>query len=74
MQDGHPIWHFNQSPDEYDGSYDTSWKYEGPFGTFSVEHSWPKGSAYPDYFIIGDPHTNYYEGSAALTNLKMFIR
>ena len=74
MQDGHPIWHFNQRPEEYDGSYDKSWKYEGPFGKFSVEHSWPKGSAYPDYFIIGDPHTNYYEGSAALTNLKMFIR
>ena len=71
-EDRHPIWHFNQQPAEYDGGFDKSFQLEGPHGKFTIEHSWPKGSAYPDYFIIGDPHTNYYEGSAALTNIRLY--
>lgn len=72
VQDGHPIWHYNRTPQEYDGSYDRSWNVEGPFGKYAIEHSWPKGSAYPDYFIIGDPHTNYYEGSATIQNIRLY--
>jgi hypothetical protein len=74
LQDRHPIWHYNQTSEEYDGSYDNSWTYEGPFGKVKMAHTWPKDSAYPDFFIIGDPHTNYYEGSAAITNIKLYSR
>ncbi len=74
LQDRHPIWHYNQTSEEYDGSYDDSWSYTGPFGKVEMAHSWPKGSAYPDFFIIGDPHTNYYEGSAAITNIRLYSR
>lgn len=72
IEDHRAIWHFNQSAREYDGAFDELWNYEGPFGKFS-QHSWPKGSAYPDYFIIGDPHVNFYEGTAAVTNLRLFV-
>jgi hypothetical protein len=72
LQDRHPIWHYNQTPEEYDGSYDHSWSYEGPFGRLEAAHTWPKDSAYPDFFIIGDPHTNYYEGSAAITDIRLY--
>lgn len=71
IEDGRPIWHFNQNPGEYDGSFDETWTYAGPFGSFTA-HSWPKGSAYPDYFIIGDPHINFYEGTAVIANLRLY--
>jgi hypothetical protein len=74
LQDHHPIWHYNQTREEYDGSYDQSWIYEGPFGNLQINHTWPKESAYPDFFIIGCPHTNYYEGSAAITNLRLYYK
>jgi hypothetical protein len=73
IQDGRPIWHYNQTSEEYQGQFDSQWVYQGPYGTTTVPHSWPAGSAYPDYFIIGDPHTNYYEGTAAITNLRLYI-
>ena len=74
IQDGRPIWHYNQTPEEYDGSFDKPLDYGGPFGTYVMTNSWPSDSAYPDVFIIGDPHMNYYEGSASIDNLKLFVR
>lgn len=72
-----PIWHYNQTPEEYDGRFDEIWKYEGPFEhQGSKEYairSWPAGSAYPDHFIIGDPHTNYYAVRARVANLKLSV-
>jgi hypothetical protein len=72
IEDGRPIWHFNQTPEEYDGRFDQSLTHEGPAGTFVTEHTWPDGSAYPDSFIIGDPHLNFYEGSAVVDDIKLF--
>ena len=34
---------------------------------------WPAGSAYPDYFVIGDLYTNVYEGSASLTDIRLYV-
>lgn len=73
VQDGVPIWHYNQHSKEYNGAFDQSWEYQGPYGHYR-EQSWPKKSAYPDYFIIGDPHINYYEGTAAIDNIKLYIQ
>ena len=36
-------------------------------------NQWPDGSAYPDYFVIGDPYTNVYEGSASLTDIRLYV-
>ncbi|WP_437813910.1 hypothetical protein [Sorangium sp. So ce1078] len=31
------------------------------------------GSAYPDHFFFGDPHINYYEGTAELDDAKLYL-
>jgi len=36
-------------------------------------HTWPAESAYPDFFIIGDPHTNYYEGIAFIDDIRLYV-
>ncbi|WP_381802635.1 hypothetical protein [Streptomyces niveus] len=42
-------------------------------GSSTWSDQWPAGSAYPDSFVIGDLYTNVYEGSASLTDIKMFV-
>jgi hypothetical protein len=72
-----PIWHYNQTPQEYDGRFDELWTSKGPYDYQGAKqytiHSWPAGSAYPDFFIIGDPHTNYYSVKARVADLKLFV-
>ncbi|MEU5876325.1 hypothetical protein [Spirillospora sp. NPDC047279] len=73
VEDGRPIWHYNQTPGEYDGRFDQKLTHTGANGTSTTEHSWPAGSAYPDSFIIGDPHLNYYEGSARIDDIRLYV-
>ena len=42
------VWHFNQTVEEQRAAC------AGP--------DWPAGSAFPDWFMFGDPHNNYYQG------------
>jgi len=72
VQDGHPVWHYNQTPEGYGGAFNSTLTFSGPFGSYTKEQ-WPQGSAYPDYFVIGDPHLNFYEGSATIDDLKMYV-
>ncbi|MDO6657795.1 hypothetical protein [Anaerobacillus sp. 1_MG-2023] len=72
VEDDRPIWHYNNSPEEYDGEYNSSLTFTGPYGSYSVEQ-WPDDSAYPDYFILGIPHLNYYEGSAVIDDIKLYV-
>ena len=72
VQDGRPIWHYNQTPGEYDGAFNSTLTFSGPFGSYTKEQ-WPAGSAYPDFFVIGDPHLNFYEGSATIDDLRMYV-
>lgn len=67
------VLHYNQTADEYDGSLNQELEVTGPHGEFTKE-IWPEGSEYPDNFIIGIPHLNYYEGSASLDNLRLYSR
>ena len=41
------VWHFNQTP---------------AAGAPCEGADWPAGAAWPDWFMFGDPHVNYYEG------------
>lgn len=34
---------------------------------------WPSGIGYPDYFMLGDPHSNYYEGQVLYDDLKLEV-
>jgi hypothetical protein len=73
VQDGMPIWHYNQTAAEYDGRFNTDWTYPGPFGEYVHRDVWPAGSAYPDYLLIGDPHINFYEGSARVGDIRLYV-
>ncbi|GAB3474889.1 hypothetical protein GCM10027440_05940 [Nocardiopsis coralliicola] len=69
----HPIWHYNRTAGEYGGEHDADWTYPSPDGDFTDENVWPAGSAYPDYFLIGQPHMNFYEGSAHIDDLRLYV-
>jgi hypothetical protein len=73
VQDGVPIWHYNNTPQQYNGDYNASLTDSGPYGSFTIPDIWPKGSSYPDYFVIGDPHLNYYEGSSTISNIRLYV-
>lgn len=73
VEDGRPIWHYNQTSQDYDGRFDTSLTHTGPNGSITTPHTWPAGSAYPDSFIIGDPHLNYYEGTAVVDDITLLV-
>lgn len=73
VENGRPIWHYNQTADAYDGSFDRSLTHTGPKGSYVTKHTWPAGSAYPDSFIIGDPHLNFYEGSAVVDDIRLLV-
>eukprot|EP00934_Nitzschia_sp_Nitz4_P002416 Nitzschia sp. Nitz4//scaffold34_size148208//144122//146521//NITZ4_003000-RA/size148208-processed-gene-0.56-mRNA-1//-1//CDS//3329548855//2411//frame0 len=71
--DDEPIWHYNLDADEYDGSYNgdlqqVNWDY----GSQTWPDQWPAGSAYPDYFVLGDLYTNVYEGTAAISDIRYY--
>lgn len=62
-------WHYNQTPDEYaPADHDEVRRYGG-----AEHHTWPAGSAYPDYFLFGDPHINFYEGTAEFDDLDLYL-
>ena len=69
FKDKPAIWHYNQTPDEYKVSLLSQIK---SYNGYAVD-TWPAGSYYPDYFFFGDPHINYYEGTADYEKLKLFV-
>lgn len=69
----HPIYHYNQTADEYDGRHDTTWTHTSGDDTFVHDDVWPAGSAYPDHFLIGQPHMNFYEGSAHIDDIRLYV-
>jgi hypothetical protein len=63
------VWHYNEDAAEYTPPYhDETRSYLG-----SSYSTWPEGSAYPDHFLMGDPHINFYEGSAEFDDLKLYL-
>jgi hypothetical protein len=71
--DDQPIWHYNVKASEYDGRYNNDLQQDNwAFGSQTWKDQWPAGSAYPDYFVIGDLYTNVYEGSASLTDIRYY--
>ncbi|GLZ03224.1 hypothetical protein Acsp03_06910 [Actinomadura sp. NBRC 104412] len=73
VQDDEPIWHYNQKPEEYDGRFNADWTWTGAGGTLVHRDTWPAGSAYPDHFMFGDPHMNFYEGSAQVDDVRLYV-
>ena len=66
----HCIWHYNQTPLAADSScLDNSHYPSLP----SEPALWPAGSAWPDYFMFGDPHNNFYEGEVYYDDIRMDV-
>jgi len=68
-----PIWHYNSAASEYDGRFNADLVQNDAYGSTTWVDQWPAGSAYPDYFVIGDLYTNAYEGSASLTDVRLYV-
>tara|TARA_R110001599_G_scaffold79463_3_gene215312 strand:- start:19562 stop:20671 length:1110 start_codon:yes stop_codon:yes gene_type:complete len=62
------VFHYNQTPEELDTTC-----VDNQEQTFLEKKftSWPINSAYPDYFMIGEPHINYYEGNVLIDDIKL---
>jgi len=62
------IFHYNQTPEELDTRC-----IDNHVQTFLGQKftSWPINSAYPDYFMIGEPYINYYGGSVLIDDIKL---
>ena len=42
------------------------------YPSLTAQHpNWPAGVGYPDYFMFGDPHSNYYEGKVYYDDLRL---
>jgi hypothetical protein len=68
-----PIWHYNVKASEYNGQFNGNLVQNDYNGSTTWANQWPSGSAYPDYFVIGDVYTNVYEGSASLTDVRLYV-
>lgn len=64
-----PVWHYNRRVEE------------GPRGRYNERraygeaayNTWTADAAYPDVMLLGDPHINYYEGSARYDDLELWV-
>jgi hypothetical protein len=64
------VWHFNQSPAE-DASRCIDPGYYPSIGPSFP--NWPAATTWPDYFMFGDPHTNYYTGEVYYDDVRLEV-
>ena len=63
-----PVWHYNH-PGETAPAKAID---PGYFEALGPEHPrWPEGGAWPDYFMIGQPHNNFYEGTVYYDDIRL---
>jgi hypothetical protein len=64
------VFHFNRTPAE-DASHCLDESSYPSLGR-GFPH-WPAGATWPDYFMFGDPHTNYYRGSVLYDDVVLEV-
>ncbi|WP_218920103.1 hypothetical protein [Chondromyces crocatus] len=69
FRDDPPVWHYNQVPGELGAP---PMRQKVTVGSRSFE-AWPADVGYPEHFFFGDPHINYYEGTAEFDDVKLFL-
>jgi hypothetical protein len=64
------IWHFNRTPaDDASPCLDeTGWPSLG-----AAFPRWPAGQTWPDWFMFGDPHDNYYRGQVLYDDVQLEV-
>ncbi len=62
------IWHYNQTSEDLnpDCVNNDSWAELGEQFPF-----WPQSSGFDDFFMLGDPHINYYEGHVYYDDIQL---
>ncbi len=64
------VWHFNRAPLEADDPCVD----DGHYPSLGEDHPhWPSGVGYPDYFLFGDPHVNFYEGTVYYDDVQLEV-
>jgi hypothetical protein len=62
------VWHFNRTPQE-DASACVN---DAPLPGLGADFpQWPAGATWPDYFMFGDPHENFYAGEVYYDDVKL---
>jgi hypothetical protein len=65
------VWHFNDRPTQEAAPHCVD---ESPIASQVPEFpSWPKTGAWPDWFMFGDPHTNFYEGEVFYDDVRLEV-
>ena len=63
------VWHFNRTVDAGTACSGTGhYPSLGPGFPY-----WPAGQSWPDWFMFGDPHSNYYEGNVLYDDVKLEV-
>ena len=63
-----PVWHFNQPGEQTPAKAIDNGFFEGA----GPEHPrWPEDGAWPDYFMLGQPHNNFYEGTVYYDDIRL---
>ena len=64
------VWHYNRPSDPpASGCVD-----DGFFPALGAEHpQWPAGTIWQDWFMFGDPHSNYYEGEVLYDDVRLEV-
>jgi hypothetical protein len=64
------LFHYNRTADELDPRCADETSLPELSAGFP---GWPRGSAYPDWFFFGDPHTNFYTGQVFYDDVRLEI-
>lgn len=62
------IYHYNQTASELEPNCIDNRQQRFLDKEFTA---WQKDSAYPEYFMLGEPHINYYEGSVLIDDISL---
>jgi hypothetical protein len=65
-----PVWHYNNTIQDAPKG-----KNSQPLKNLGIDwNAWPENSAYPDYFMFGDPHIAHYEGKVRYDDIELWTR
>jgi hypothetical protein len=64
------VWHYPATPEEAAAARHC--EDPTPLPTLGPEHPrWPAGGVWPDWFMFGDPHVNYYQGQVLFDDVTL---
>lgn len=66
----HCVWHYNRPGETARAECIDDSRFAA---SESMVSQWPAGQGWPDYFMFGDPHANYYEGQAHYDDIRLEV-